>query len=258
MTKSTMLNAVLTGKAVPFGRPDTLSAIGKHPVDAAIAIGPAGLEGDEQADRRNHGGPDKAIHHYPFDHYAAWRGDLPAHCPLLESVGAFGENLSTLGLTEETVCIGDIFRIGTATVQVSQGRQPCWKLNHRFGVKDMARRCTDRPDRLVLSRPGAGHRRRGRRDRSGRAPAAGLAAGPHPACLLPRHRRPPHARRRRGAGAACHRLAHAGPAPGGERQGGGLVQPPRRVVRRGQPARPVRISERPEAGCVRKSERSRF
>ncbi|CAO3358263.1 MOSC domain-containing protein [Azospirillum palustre] len=140
MTKSTMLNAVLTGKAVPFGRPDTLSAIGKHPVDAAIAIGPAGLEGDEQADRRNHGGPDKAIHHYPFDHYAAWRGDLPAPCPLLESVGAFGENLSTLGLTEETVCVGDIFRIGTATVQVSQGRQPCWKLNHRFGVKDMARR----------------------------------------------------------------------------------------------------------------------
>lgn len=140
MTKSTMLNAVLTGKAVPFGRPDTLSAIGKHPVDAAIAIGPAGLEGDEQADRRNHGGPDKAIHHYPFDHYAAWRGDLPAPCPLLDSVGAFGENLSTLGLTEETVCVGDIFRIGTATVQVSQGRQPCWKLNHRFGVKDMARR----------------------------------------------------------------------------------------------------------------------
>ncbi|WP_377805222.1 MOSC domain-containing protein [Azospirillum sp. A29] len=140
MTKSTMLNAVLTGKAVPFGRPDTLSAIGKHPVDAAIAIGPAGLEGDEQADRRNHGGPDKAIHHYPFDHYAAWRDDLPAPCALLESVGAFGENLSTLGLTEETVCVGDIFRIGTATVQVSQGRQPCWKLNHRFGVKDMARR----------------------------------------------------------------------------------------------------------------------
>ncbi|PGH55640.1 MOSC domain-containing protein [Azospirillum palustre] len=140
MTKSTMLNAVLTGKAVPFGRPDTLSAIGKHPVAAAIAIGPAGLEGDEQADRRNHGGPDKAIHHYPLDHYAAWRGDLPVPCPLLESVGAFGENLSTLGLTEETVCVGDIFRMGTATVQVSQGRQPCWKLNHRFGVKDMARR----------------------------------------------------------------------------------------------------------------------
>ncbi|PWC90828.1 molybdenum cofactor sulfurase [Azospirillum sp. TSH100] len=134
------LNAILTGKAVPFGRPDTLSAIGKRPVDNAVAIGPSGLEGDEQADRRNHGGLDKAIHHYPFDHYAAWRGDLPAPAPLLDSVGAFGENISTLGLTEETVCVGDVFHLGTATVQVSQGRQPCWKLNHRFGVADMARR----------------------------------------------------------------------------------------------------------------------
>lgn len=140
MTKPTTLNVVLTGKAVPFGRPDTLSAIGKRPVDAAVAIGPAGLEGDEQADRRNHGGPDKAIHHYPFDHYPAWRGDLPDPAPLLDAAGAFGENISTLGLTEETVCVGDIFCIGTATVQVSQGRQPCWKLNHRFGVADMARR----------------------------------------------------------------------------------------------------------------------
>ncbi len=144
MTKPLMttavLNAVLTGKAVPFGRPDTLSAISKQPTDAAVAIGPAGLEGDEQADRRNHGGPDKAVHHYPFDHYAAWRADLPAPAPLLDGVGAFGENISTLGLTEETVCVGDVFRIGTAVLQVSQGRQPCWKLNHRFGVKDMARR----------------------------------------------------------------------------------------------------------------------
>ena len=140
MTNPTTLNAILTGRAVPFGRPDTLSAIGKRPVDAAVAIGPAGLEGDEQADRRNHGGPDKAIHHYPFDHYPAWRTDLPAPASLLDAVGAFGENISTLGLTEETVCVGDVFRLGTATVQVSQGRQPCWKLNHRFGVADMARR----------------------------------------------------------------------------------------------------------------------
>ncbi|MBY6261167.1 MOSC domain-containing protein [Azospirillum sp. 412522] len=140
MMKPAKLSALLVGKAVPFGRPDTFSAIGKRPVDTAITIGPTGIEGDEQGDRRFHGGPEKAVHHYPFDHYAAWRGDLPFPTPLLETVGAFGENLSTLGLTEETVCIGDVFRVGTATVQVSQGRQPCWKLNHHFGVKDMARR----------------------------------------------------------------------------------------------------------------------
>ncbi|CAO3426363.1 MOSC domain-containing protein [Azospirillum endophyticum] len=140
MTTSTKLNAVLVGKAVPFGRPDGVSAIDKRRVDEAVAIGTLGIAGDEQGDRRNHGGPDKAVHHYPFDHYAAWRGDLPSPAPLLESAGAFGENLSTMGLTEEMVCIGDVFRVGTAILQVSQGRQPCWKLNHRFGVKDMARR----------------------------------------------------------------------------------------------------------------------
>ncbi|BAI75182.1 MOSC domain-containing protein (plasmid) [Azospirillum sp. B510] len=140
MTSPISVKAVLIGKALPFGRPNTVSAIAKHPVDAAVAIGPDGLAGDEQADRRHHGGPDKAVHHYPFDHYAAWRGELPAPTPPLDCAGAFGENLSTLGLTEEEVCVGDVFRIGTATLQVSQGRQPCWKLNHRFGVADMARR----------------------------------------------------------------------------------------------------------------------
>ncbi|MBF5096317.1 MOSC domain-containing protein [Azospirillum sp. INR13] len=137
---SATLKAVLIGKAIPFGKPGAFSAIDKQPADGALAIGTAGLAGDEQADLRNHGGPDKAVHHYPYDHYAGWRADLPSPVPLLETVGAFGENLSTLGLTEEEVCVGDVFRIGTATLQVSQGRQPCWKLNHRFGVTDMARR----------------------------------------------------------------------------------------------------------------------
>lgn len=143
MTNSTTLEAVLIGKAVPFRLPDTASAIDKQPVGRPVSVGPAGLTGDEQGDRRNHGGPDKAVHHYPLDHYAAWRSDLPfptASTELLDAPGAFGENLATLGLTEESVCVGDVFRIGTATLQVSQARQPCWKLNHRFGMKDMARR----------------------------------------------------------------------------------------------------------------------
>ena len=79
-----------------------------------------------------HGGPDKAVHHYPADHYPFWRSELAGH-PLLVAPGAFGENISTLGLVEADICIGDRFRLGSALVEVSQGRQPCWKLDHRFG-----------------------------------------------------------------------------------------------------------------------------
>lgn len=134
------LTAVLVGKAVPFGRPGTLSAIAKRPVDGRIMMTPEGVVGDEQADRRHHGGPDKAVHHYAWDHYAAWRGELAPTPAVLDTAGAFGENLSSMGIIEADVCVGDILRIGTATVEVSQARQPCWKLNHHFGQPDMGRR----------------------------------------------------------------------------------------------------------------------
>ncbi|MBK5923135.1 MOSC domain-containing protein [Rhodovulum sulfidophilum] len=130
---------LLTGAiaALPdSGRP---SAIVKTPVERPLALGPEGLEGDAQADRRVHGGVEKAVHHYPAGHYIRWRaalGDLPA----LSAPGAFGENVSVGGATETEVAVGDVFRLGTALLQVSQGRQPCWKLNHRFGLPDMARR----------------------------------------------------------------------------------------------------------------------
>src|SRR3546814_6874154 len=80
-----------------------------------------GLAGDEQADRTVHGGIDKAIHHYPADHYDWWRGYL-GDVPLLDAPGAFGENISTLGLDEENVLLGDCFRLGTALVEVTQAR----------------------------------------------------------------------------------------------------------------------------------------
>lgn len=86
-----------------------------------------------------HGGPEKAVHHYPFDHYAKWKSEIGSHA-LLDRPGAFGENVSTTGLTEADVAIGDIFRLGHALVHVSQGRQPCWKLNERFADIRMARR----------------------------------------------------------------------------------------------------------------------
>lgn len=123
--------AILTGKAQPF-RGAEPSAIAKTPREGPVAVGPLGLEGDEQADLAVHGGPDKALHHYAQDHYPFWRGVLGAH-PLLDQPGAFGENVSTLGLTEREVCLGDRFRLGSALVEVSQGRQPCWKQGHRLG-----------------------------------------------------------------------------------------------------------------------------
>lgn len=136
------LLTVLTGRAVPFTRPGSASAIAKQPRHDRIEVHAEGLHGDEQGDRRVHGGPDKAIHHYALDHYPRWRDDLGAH-PLLQASGAFGENLSTLGMTESTVCLGDRYAVGSAVLEVSQGRMPCWKLNDRFGMPDLARRVQD-------------------------------------------------------------------------------------------------------------------
>lgn len=139
---------LLVGKVAPLPGCDQPSGIDKRPVDRPLRLGPQGFEGDEQADRRVHGGPEKAVHHYPFDHHAAWARDLAGLLPQvshprLDAPGAFGENISTRGMTEADVAVGDVFRLGTALVQVSQGRQPCWKLSRRFGVADMARRVQD-------------------------------------------------------------------------------------------------------------------
>ncbi|KTE40718.1 MULTISPECIES: MOSC domain-containing protein [unclassified Sphingopyxis] len=126
------IDAILTGKARRF-RGDEASAISKTPVAGPQHVGLLGIAGDEQADLSVHGGSDKAIHHYPRDHYGWWAATLGGH-ELLETPGAFGENVSTAGLVETEACIGDLYRLGSALVEISQGRQPCWKLGHRFGV----------------------------------------------------------------------------------------------------------------------------
>jgi len=136
MTASSMtVDALLTGMPVPF-RDGDYSAIAKQPVSGAVRIGWLGLAGDSVADPVHHGGWDKAIHLYPQDHYGWWRERKPGH-PLLEKPGAFGENIASRGMTEEEVCLGDRFSLGSAVVEVSHGRQPCWKLDHRFGARDV-------------------------------------------------------------------------------------------------------------------------
>ncbi|MET0371244.1 MAG: MOSC domain-containing protein [Sphingobium sp.] len=127
------IEAILAGTPVPF-RGEDYSAIGKRPVEGAVQVRWMGLEGDAVADRRYHGGLDKAIHLYPQDHYAWWRARHVGH-PLLDAPGAFGENIASRGLTEEHICLGDRFSFGDAILEVSHGRQPCWKLDHRFGAR---------------------------------------------------------------------------------------------------------------------------
>jgi MOSC domain-containing protein YiiM len=127
---------VLTGAVARFTADGETSAIAKTPARGSRAIGLLGIEGDQQADLTVHGGPDKAIHHYPRDHYGWWQDRLPGR-DVLASAGAFGENISTQGLTEGDVCIGDRFRLGTALVEVCQGRQPCWKQAHRLGDRSV-------------------------------------------------------------------------------------------------------------------------
>ena len=100
------------------------SAIFKQPVKGAVWLGKENLDGDEQADRVNHGGPHRAVLMYAATHYPLWQDELGLNdIPY----GGFGENFTSDGLAEDTVCIGDMYAIGASVVQVSQPRSPCWK-----------------------------------------------------------------------------------------------------------------------------------
>ncbi len=132
------IEAVCTGTARPFNGAE-LSAFAKRPREGAVQVLAEGLAPDEQADRRVHGGPEQALHLYPLDHHDWWRGEIGDHL-LLDEPGGFGSNLAVRGLIEESVHIGDRFRCGTALIEVSRPRAPCWKIEHRFGCKDMVTR----------------------------------------------------------------------------------------------------------------------
>ena len=109
----------------------------KESVSGPVWAGITNLAGDGQADLRVHGGTDKAINVYPFEHYAFWLADLDYK--KLPN-GAFGEDFTVAGLLETEICIGDIFEVGGALVQISQPRQPCWKLSRRWRVQDLVAR----------------------------------------------------------------------------------------------------------------------
>jgi MOSC domain-containing protein YiiM len=127
------------GASDPMLRPWTTGFV-KEPVPGPVNLGRTNLDGDGQADLVNHGGPDKAVCVYSADHYDAWRREL--ELPSLP-FGAFGENFTVGGLTEPDVCVGDVWRLGDVTLQVSQPRQPCWKLARRWRVKDLTARVVE-------------------------------------------------------------------------------------------------------------------
>jgi MOSC domain-containing protein YiiM len=110
------------------------TGIFKAPVDGPVFARADGIDGDGQADRSAHGGPDKAICAYSAEHYPSWR-DVTGLGEI--SWGAFGENFTVGGLTEDSVCIGDVWAVAGVVVQVSQPRQPCWKLARKWRIRTL-------------------------------------------------------------------------------------------------------------------------
>jgi MOSC domain-containing protein YiiM len=117
------------------GRP---TAIFKRPVSGRMRIGFEGLEADAQADRRVHGGPEKALHHFPLENHRRLAAQFPEQAAQFVA-GGIGENFSTEGCDEDTVCIGDVYALGGARIQLCQPRSPCWKIDAKFGREGITR-----------------------------------------------------------------------------------------------------------------------
>lgn len=122
--------------------PAWTSGIFKSPVTGFVRVTQTALEGDQQADLKNHGGPDNVLLAYAAAHYAFWRKELAL--PDL-AFGSFGENVTLAGdFSDETVCVGDTWKIGPVVLQVTQPRQPCWKLARRLNRPEVVKKVIDR------------------------------------------------------------------------------------------------------------------
>ncbi|MBF0608304.1 MAG: MOSC domain-containing protein [Candidatus Magnetobacterium sp. LHC-1] len=115
------------------------TGIAKVPVSGVVFLTKTGFEGDGVSDTKHHGGTDKAVCVYSRNHYAHWERVLGLTLP----PAAFGENLTVSGFVEGDVCIGDIYQIGSATVEVTQPRQPCNTLATRYGRPDLVKLVVD-------------------------------------------------------------------------------------------------------------------
>ncbi len=134
------VNVGLPREVVWRGKPIT-TGIFKEPIGGRVPVGSLNLAGDRQADLRVHGGPDKAVYAYPSEYYEIWRRERPE---LDLPWGQFGENLTTEGLLDEQVNVGDRFRVGTAELVVTQPRLPCFKLGIKMGRDEFVTEFLDR------------------------------------------------------------------------------------------------------------------
>jgi MOSC domain-containing protein YiiM len=134
MIKKNYLKGVYRGKVAQ--RYGIETAIDKTSVEESVFLSLNGLEGDQCADTRHHGGTERALHQYPVEHYAYWREKYGETIDW-QSPG-MGENLSSEGMTEDTVCLGDRYQWGDAIIEVGQPRSPCFKLNKRWGIENLS------------------------------------------------------------------------------------------------------------------------
>lgn len=132
------IDTPLTGRMVDYTHPGLCSAIDRRPVCDVVEVDINGIVGNEQSDLRVHSGPDKTIHYYLFDHYAVWQADIGVQ-PLLAQPGVFGGNISTTGIAEVDIRVGDHLCTGSMMLEVSQLHRPCWKLSGHFNAHGMAR-----------------------------------------------------------------------------------------------------------------------
>src|ERR671939_259665 len=139
MAKVISLNVGLP-RTVNFRGQVVTTGIFKEPVRGRIKLRRLNLDGDKQADLTVHGGPDKALYSYPAEHYDYWKRRLPN---MKLPWGMFGENLTTEGLLEDQVNIGDVFQIGSSKVLATQPRMPCYKLGVKFGNMGIIRQFLD-------------------------------------------------------------------------------------------------------------------
>ncbi|QDT13547.1 MOSC domain-containing protein [Stieleria marina] len=141
------IDSIQVGKVVTQGDPQSndivdrqwTTAFDKQPVAGLVRVRTLGLAGDSVADTQSHGGIDKAILCYASSHYDRWAEEYP---DLKMSGGAMGENLTIDGVSELDVCIGDVYQVGSSVLQVSQPRQPCWKISRRWGDKTLLKAVT--------------------------------------------------------------------------------------------------------------------
>lgn len=137
MSKQFFLKGVYIGKVAQRYGLDT--GIDKSLIASSLYLSPKGLTNDECADLEHHGGLERALHQYPLEHYSYWRQKYnKTVCQKHWEAPGMGENLSSIGMTEDTVYLGDQYQWGEAIIEVSQPRSPCFKLNKRWGIEGLS------------------------------------------------------------------------------------------------------------------------